>query len=114
MPPPSPRDRGYRRHATVSGVGTNRGDPGMTHGAPFWFQCGSAVLRRPRLWSTAARQAFRSVRPRWWARPPFVPFPDRAYVRFRLETAYGAHSAPRAADVVRYLEWCRSAESVGR
>ena len=114
MPPPSPGDHGYRRHATVSGVGTNRGDPGMTSGAPFWFHCGSAVLRRPHLWSTAARQAARSVRPHWWTRAPFVPFPDRAYVRFRVETAYGTRSSPSASDVVRYLEWCRAAAAVGR
>jgi hypothetical protein len=85
----------------------------MTHGAHFWFQCGSAVLRRPDLWSTAARQGVRSVRPHWWTRAPFVPYPDRDYVRFRLETAYGEHAAPRAADVVRYLEWCRSAATAG-
>jgi hypothetical protein len=85
----------------------------MTHGTPFWFQCGSAVLRRPHLWSTATRQALRSVRPQWWTRPPFVPVPDRAYVRFRLETAYGTDAPPQAADVVRYLEWCRSAAAAG-
>jgi hypothetical protein len=86
----------------------------MTHGAAFWFHCVTAVVRRPRLWSTAARQANRSVRARWWTRPPYVPFPDRAYVRFRLETAYGSGARPRAGDVVRYLEWCRSAASHAR
>jgi hypothetical protein len=78
----------------------------MTHGAAFWFQCISAVLRRPHLWFTAIRQLFRAVPRRWWTRPPFLPVPDRAYVRFRFETAYG-DDLPRVTDVVRYLEWCR-------
>ena len=53
-----------------------------------------AVLRRPRLWPTALRQAFRLARPGWWRRPPFLPLPDPDYVRFRLQTAYGAHGTP--------------------
>ena len=108
-PPPSPGDVGHRRHATVPGVGPTRGDPGMTHGAPFWFHCATAVLRRPHLWFTAVRQAGRSIPQRWWRQAPFVPFPDRTYLRFRLETAYGSHGSPRVDDVVRYLEWCRIA-----
>ncbi len=107
-PPPSPGDAGHRRHATVPGVGPTRGDSGMTHGVGFWFQCGWAVLRRPHLWFTALRQLLRSVPSRWWSRPPFLPVPDRTYVRFRLETAYGTATAPVASDVVRYLEWCRT------
>ncbi len=93
-PPPSPGDAGHRRHATVPGVGPNRGDPGMTHGAAFWFHCVWAVVRRPHLWFTAARQMARAVPSRWWAQPPYVPLPDRAYLRFRLETAYGS-ATPR-------------------
>jgi hypothetical protein len=80
----------------------------MTLGAPFWFHCTSAVLRRPHLWSAAIVQILRALPTRWWARAPFVPVPDAAYLRFRLETAYGTHAAPRVADVVRYLEWCRA------
>jgi hypothetical protein len=83
----------------------------MTHGSTVWFPCISAVLIRPHLWFTALRQVLRSVPPRWWARPPFLPRPDRTYVRFRLETAYGLAASPRPADVVRYLEWCRAGVS---
>ena len=107
-PSSSPRDVDHRRHATVSGVGPNRGDPGMTHDAAFWFQGIFAVLRRPRLWFTAIRQLLRAVPSGWWRRSPFLPLPDRGYLRFRLETAYGAKAAPRPADLVRYLEWCRA------
>jgi hypothetical protein len=67
-----------------------------------------ALLRRPSLWPTAMRQARRCARRGWWRRPPFVPVPSRDYIRFRLLTQYGdGDAAPRAEDVVRYLEWCR-------
>jgi len=81
----------------------------MTHGGAFWFQCSVAVARRPRLWLPAIRQFLRAVPSRWWSRPPFLPLPDRAYLRFRVETAYGT-ATPRVADVVRYLEWCRTSD----
>jgi hypothetical protein len=36
--------------------------------------------------------------------------PDRAYLRFRLETQYGdPDRRPTAADVVSYLRWCQRA-----
>ena len=79
----------------------------MTPGAGFWFQCIWAVARRPQLWFTAVRQMLRAVPTGWWTRPPYAPLPDRAYLRFRLETAYGA-APPKAADFIRYLEWCRA------
>jgi hypothetical protein len=62
---------------------------------------------RPRLWVTALRQARRLARPIWWRRPPYLPLPDRDYLRFRFETQYGG-AAPDPRDVVAYLEWCRS------
>jgi hypothetical protein len=65
-----------------------------------------AVARRPRVWPTAARQVRRLARRRWWARPPFLPVPDPAWMRFRLETQYGDPAAsPVPADVVLWLEW---------
>ena len=55
------------------------------------------------------RQALRLARPGWWRRPPFLPLPDPAYLRFRMETAYGGagDQPPRSADLVTYLRWCR-------
>ena len=32
--------------------------------------------------------------PGWWRRAPFTPRPDRAYLRFRTETAYGPGARP--------------------
>ena len=73
----------------------------------WWIRAVLGVLRRPRLWPTAVTQLFRLARPRWWRRPPFLPLPDRDYVRFRLQTAYGPHGTPAADDLVAYLNWCR-------
>ena len=70
------------------------------------------VLRRPFLWPVAARQLRRLAPPRWWRRPPFLPLPPRAYLRFRFVTAYGGGDETGvpdvAGDVVSYLQWCRS------
>ena len=52
-------------------------------------------------------QLIRLAAPGWWRRPPFVPLPDPAYLRFRLETAYGDDREPEPADVITYLHWCR-------
>ena len=70
----------------------------------------SAVLRRPELWATSVRQARLLARPRWWARAPFLPLPDRAYLRFRMLTAYGGDGSatPSPPDLVAYLQWCRA------
>jgi len=67
-----------------------------------------AVARRPRLWSTAVRQVCRTVDPRWWRRPPFVPRPPKGFLRFRMQTHYGdADHDMESADVLNYLSWCR-------
>jgi hypothetical protein len=75
----------------------------------------SVVVRHPALWPTAVGQLFRLARPGWWRRWPPVPAPDPAYLRFRLQTAYGdAEREPDAADVVTYLRWCRSTRDLLR
>jgi hypothetical protein len=55
------------------------------------------------------RRVRRLAPPRWWATRPFLPVPDRAWMRFRLETQYGdpAHP-PVPRDVVTWLEWTRA------
>ena len=68
----------------------------------------SAVLRRPALWATALRQLITLAEPGWLRRPPHLPLPPAAYLRFRLVTAYGDPDAsPAPDDVVSYLSWCR-------
>jgi hypothetical protein len=75
---------------------------------PWWWTAGLALLRRPDLWATALGQVRALAPERWWARFPPIPSPDRAWLAFRMETAYGdAHARPDAHDVVAFLEWCQ-------
>jgi len=68
----------------------------------------AAVAPRPALWLTAIRVAARTARKGWWHKPPFLPLPGAAYVRFRMVTNYGDTAAiPTTADIVHYLTWCR-------
>lgn len=74
-----------------------------------WASTALAVARRPDLWRAAAAQGRRLVPPRWWARRPYLPLPDRRWMRFRLETQYGdATHPPVADDVVTWLAWTAS------
>ncbi|MEZ5256091.1 MAG: hypothetical protein R2705_04150 [Ilumatobacteraceae bacterium] len=75
---------------------------------------GAAVLRRPDLWRTAARQGVRLTNG-WTRRRPFLPVPPRDYLAFRAVTQYGdASHRPEAHDVVGYLEWCRRMDALRR
>lgn len=68
-----------------------------------------AVAARPSLWATAVRQIVVLAAPGWWRRRPFLPLPDREYMRFRMVTQYGDPDHPmEPADVVAYLHWCRA------
>jgi hypothetical protein len=72
-----------------------------------------AVVRRPRLWSTALRQWVRLTPRGWWHRPPFLPVPDRRYLDFRMQTQYGdPRHRPATTDVISYLTWCREWQDV--
>jgi hypothetical protein len=55
------------------------------------------------------RQVVVLAPPGWWRRRPHLPLPDEAYLRFRLQTAYGdPEHAPDPDDVITYLHWCRA------
>lgn len=63
-------------------------------------------IRRPRLAVALARAAWRFRRRGWYKRFPFLPLPDRTYLRWRMHTAYGEHDAvPSAREVERYALW---------
>jgi hypothetical protein len=85
-------------------------------GGPAWLgRAFVAVLAHPVLWRTAIRQVLVLAAPGWWRRPPFLPLPDPAYLRFRLQTAYGdPDRPPEPADVITYLHWCRAWPEVAR
>ena len=64
------------------------------------------VLVRPALWPTALRAAWRFRRRDWYRRFPFLPLPPRAYVDWRLHTAYGDEAmGPDVEELSRYLRW---------
>ena len=74
----------------------------------------TAIARRPGLWPAAVHQVRVLARPGWWRRWPPAPIPDPAYLRFRLQVAYGDDErALDANDVVDYLEWCRQMRRLG-
>jgi hypothetical protein len=51
----------------------------------------------------------------WWRRAPFLPLPDRTYLRWRMYTAYGDEAAvPPARDVERFARWRRELLRLGR
>ncbi len=64
------------------------------------------VLRRPGLLPALLALAW-SARPiGWYRRPPFLPLPDRGYLAWRMETAYGdAAASPPFGEAARYLAW---------
>jgi len=63
----------------------------------------------PRLALDLMRVAWRFRARAWYRRPPFLPLPDRTYVRWRMHTAYGSHDAvPPTEDIVRYARWART------
>ena len=79
-------------------------------GIRWLVRAGVALAGHPPLWATAVRQARVLARPAWWRRLPFLPVPDRDYLRFRLETAYGGAGDGPAdpRDLLAYLRWCRA------
>jgi hypothetical protein len=67
-----------------------------------------SIAGHPSLWLTAFHQLRVSLPRRWWSRPPFLPVPPAAYMRFRVQTQYGsADHRIEAADVLNYLSWCK-------
>ena len=64
------------------------------------------ALRHPRLGVALLRVAWRFRGRGWYRHPPFLPLPDRTYLRWRMLTAYGDPDAvPPADDVIRYARW---------
>ncbi|MBT8211879.1 MAG: hypothetical protein KJN71_01905 [Acidimicrobiia bacterium] len=69
----------------------------------------------PALWPEGFRAAAASAPRRWWARFPFLPLPDRDYLRWRVATAYGSTDvSPSIEDVVAYLRWRKRQRRMGR
>jgi hypothetical protein len=72
------------------------------------LQLAGRALVNPRLAVDLLRTAWAFRRRRWWARSPFLPLPDRTYLRWRMYTAYADENAvPPAEDVMRFARWRR-------
>ena len=66
------------------------------------------LIRRPGLWPEALRTWVAFTPRKWWSQRPFLPLPRRAYIQWRLQTAYGsADVRPGKSDFVEFLEWRR-------
>jgi hypothetical protein len=67
----------------------------------------SALASRPRLWPAALGAARSHAPARWWARPPFLPLPDREWLTYRTVTAYGGDGTTPISvdDLITWLEW---------
>ncbi|MFL5612853.1 MAG: hypothetical protein ACJ796_04255 [Gemmatimonadaceae bacterium] len=64
------------------------------------------AIRHPALAVALVRVSWRFRRRRWFARAPFLPLPDREYLRWRMLTAYGDPDVvPPPDDVARYARW---------
>ena len=62
----------------------------------------------PRLALDLLRTAWAFRSRDWWRRAPFLPLPDREYLRWRMYTAYGDESAiPAVEDVIGFARWRR-------
>ena len=70
------------------------------------------ALVNPRLALDLVRTAWAFRRRRWWTQSPYLPLPDREYLRWRMYTAYADEAAvPPAEDVNRFARWRR--ETIG-
>ena len=64
------------------------------------------LLRRPWLLPAVIGMAWAFRRRGWWRRAPFLPLPSRAYLEWRMDTAYGDPQAqPPLAEYARYVRW---------
>lgn len=77
-----------------------------------WTALALALIPRavinPRLALDLLRALWAFRRRHWWRTAPFLPLPDRVYLRWRMYTAYGAEDAvPPVADVIGFARWRR-------
>ena len=62
----------------------------------------------PRLAVDLLRAAWAFRRNGWWRSAPFLPTPDRDYLRWRMYTAYADEDAvPPVRDVIAFARWRR-------
>lgn len=67
-----------------------------------------ALARRHQPRGASRSSCVNAVSQRPGRRRPFLPLPDPAYLRFRLQTQYGDDRPAEPGDVITYLHWCRA------
>ncbi len=66
------------------------------------------AIVNPRLAIDLLRTAWAFRARHWYRHLPFLPVPPRAYLRWRMYTAYGHEDAvPPLEDVIRFARWRR-------
>lgn len=66
------------------------------------------AILSPRTARDLVRTAWAFRRRHWWRQAPFLPLPDRPYLRWRMYTAYGREDAvPPVEDVLGFARWRR-------
>lgn len=72
------------------------------------WQLSLRAMFSPRVAIDLLRMAWAFRRRNWYAKAPFLPVPDPAYMRWRMYTAYGDEDAvPPIEDVIRFARWRR-------
>lgn len=72
----------------------------------FYVGLAKVAVRRPWLIPAMLEAAWTFRTNRWYRQPPFLPMPSRAYMRWRMETAYGdGNTVVPSVDLERYLRW---------
>jgi hypothetical protein len=67
------------------------------------------ALVNPRLALDLLKTGWAFRRRSWWSRAPWLPIPDRTYLRWRMYTAYADEDAvPPVQDVIRFARWRRT------
>ena len=85
----------------------------QTTWASLVLRLAARAALRPRLAVDLVRTAWAFRRRGWQVRAPFLPLPDREYLRWRMYTAYAEeHAVPPADDVIRTR--CRSSRRADR
>lgn len=68
----------------------------------------TAVLKHPALALPAIIQAKLLVPNNWIKKYPFLPLPDKKWIRFRMETAYGdPNYIPDHDEIAQFLGWTK-------
>ena len=80
--------------------------------AGSWSALAGKLLARalvdPRLALDLLRAGWAFRGREWWRSAPFLPLPDRTYLRWRMYTAYASEDAvPPVEDVIRFARWRR-------